>query len=868
MNLVIVESPTKAKTIGKILGDEFLVKSSVGHVRDLPKHSLGVDVKHNFEPSYEIVDSHERVIKELVSAAKDCGDIYLAPDPDREGEAIAWHLREVLDTKLGKKKKRNYLRVSYNEITADAVRSAISNPREIDMARVNEQQARRILDRLVGYKVSPVLWGKLSRGLSAGRVQSVALRLVCEREEQIRGFKPEAYWIFTSEFSKLSGNPETFTARLAQINGEKADIKSEDAQAKVLEDLSAASFHVSSVVKREIKKRPPPPFITSTLQQAASTACGFSPSQTMLLAQRLFEGIDIGGGDPVGLITYMRTDSVSVSAEACAAAADFIEKRLGKEFLPANARLHKNKEGAQGAHEAVRPTDPSRTPESLKGRIPPREHKLYDLIWRRFIASRMKDAVIGQTTVKITSDPVPGKPEYTFSATASEEIFAGFLKVYDFRRYDAADSDADAESDSVQTLPALTEGEPLKAGNTAGERKETKPPARYSEASLVRALDANGIGRPSTYASILSTLTDRKYVVRKGKSLEPTELGSNVNEILVKSFPQLFNVKFTSQMEKELDEVGEEKMEWHQMVSDLYDKLQVWLKEARGPGADLNRVKPLLDAFEHVREWAPPTTSGRRKYDDRKFVEDMRRTISSESAAGSTVSERQLDYLARIACRYSSSVPELAEAVKAAGFGSLLEKNDAPGTDAETMKKFELIEKAGVPEKSAAFFNSLRSQALSGRKLSEKQVKCLNRLLLEVKDSIDGFSDELCAELGIETAASKPAEAGARKAGSMIDALGTVTAWDEPVKRGARTYDDKAFFQSLSDQFHARGSLSNAQIAALERLVVKYKSQLRDFAALAKENGINPELALGRTGRAGSRAGKASSEVSVSPPGE
>jgi len=529
--LVIVESPAKAKTINKILGKDFIVKSSMGHVRDLPVKELGVDVEHNFKPKYVQVKTRRKVITELKDAAKKCDTIYLAPDPDREGEAIAWHLQELL---AGMKDNagKPFRRVQYNEITPRAVKEAFAHPGELNMHRVDAQQARRVLDRIVGYKVSPLLWRRVQRGLSAGRVQSVALRLLCEREKQILDFKPETYWVFGALVRKLITPLDPFQLKLAKIDGKKAEIKSRETAEKVRRELDGCGMKVKAVKVRTVKRNPYPPVITSTLQQAASNVLSFSPKRTMSVAQKLYEGVDFGQG-PVGLITYMRTDSVALADDAVNACRDYINKTFGKEYLPEKPNRYRSKSSAQEAHEAIRPTNVELTPEKLKKHLDPAAYKLYRLIWQRFVGCQMVPAQIEQRTVEVVSIPKEGSTassEYIFTATASDVKFPGHRKVTGEKEKKQEDGD------QLDVLPAVQEGEPLMCMELLSEEKETKPPSRYSEASLVKELESQGVGRPSTYAQTISTLEQRKYVEIRKRTLFPTGLGMKTNDFLKSSF--------------------------------------------------------------------------------------------------------------------------------------------------------------------------------------------------------------------------------------------------------------------------------------------------------------------------------------------
>ncbi len=562
-SLVIVESPAKAKTISKILGKDFQVKASSGHIRDLPKKKLGVDVRKKFLPSYEIMPDKQKVVDELHKSAEGCANIYLAPDPDREGEAIAWHLSIILED-LG----INIKRIEFNEITKDAIKKAIKKPRDIDTEKVNAQQARRVLDRLVGYKISPLLWQKVKRGLSAGRVQSVSVRLICDRENEIEAFKPEEYWTVDAEVSK--DNKNKFFAGLAKFNGKKPDLKNEKEVKKILDTIEKDNFVVKSIKVTEQKRNPSQPFTTSTLQQEASRKFGFTVKRTMTIAQQLYEGIEIGSEGPVGLITYMRTDSTRIAKEALDSVREHIETAYGKEYLPAEARKAKVKAGAQDAHEAIRPTDISRTPKDLKAHLKPDFFKLYKLIWDRFVASQMESAIIEVQTIDVEA----GKS--IWRAKTNKIKFAGFQVLY----HETKEEGEEDEEESVKLLD-LKIGDKLKKHNITPKQRFTQPPPRFSEASLVRTLEEKGIGRPSTYAPTISTVQSRGYVERENKVLIPTELGRQVNEQLVSHFPDIVDVKFTADMENDLDKIESGKKEWQAVLKDFYDPFVKTLKAAK-----------------------------------------------------------------------------------------------------------------------------------------------------------------------------------------------------------------------------------------------------------------------------------------------
>jgi DNA topoisomerase I len=547
--LIIVESPTKAKTIKKFLPPRYVVKASVGHVRDLPKSTLGVDVEGDFAPRYLTIKGKGDVIKDLKAAAKSASDVYLATDPDREGEAIAWHLAELL-------KLQNPKRIELHEITKDAALAAIKHPHPIDMPRVNAQQARRILDRLVGYKISPLLWAKVRGGLSAGRVQSVAVRLIVDREREIRAFVPREYWSITAQLASAE-SPIVFPADLFQIDGEKAEITSGEQAHAILAALEGAAFRVDSVKTRETRRNPAAPFTTSTLQQEASRKLRFRVRKTMQIAQALYEGVDLGGSEGTqGLITYMRTDSTRIADSARDAARDYVVQRFGESYH-GGGRQYKVKEGAQDAHEAIRPTSALRTPEKLAGILKRDELRLYQLIWERFIASQMAPAVFDQTTVDVKA-----ADRFTFRATGSVLKFAGFTAVYEEGTDDAPATDGAAPQNGKGAkarpiLPKLDEREVLDVKAIEPKQHFTEPPPRYTEASLVRALEENGIGRPSTYSAIVETIQARGYVEQLERRFHPTEIGEAVNDLLVEHFKEIVDLKFTASMEAQLDELAE-----------------------------------------------------------------------------------------------------------------------------------------------------------------------------------------------------------------------------------------------------------------------------------------------------------------------
>jgi DNA topoisomerase-1 len=577
-SLVIVESPAKAKTINKYLGSKFIVKASLGHIKDLPKKGLGVDIKKDFKPDYQDIPSKKKVIKELESAASRAEAIYIATDPDREGEAIGAHLVE----KLGSEQHSIY-RVLFNEITPKAIREAFKNPGKIDDRLVEAQQARRILDRLVGYKISPLLWVKVRRGTSAGRVQTVALRLIVEREREIRAFIQKEYWTIDANLS--AHLPPAFEARLQKFAGKNLEIENGQQAEEIVRSLRPARFIVESVEKREKKRNPVPPFITSKLQQEASRKLGFSVKRTMALAQRLYEGIELGDEGGVGLITYMRTDSTRVSNDALEEVRQYVTSTYGDAYLPEKPIFYRSKKDAQDAHEAIRPTAVSRKPEEIRRYLTSDEFKLYKLIWQRFVASQMKSAIFDQTLVEIEAN------KYLFKASGSVLKFDGFLAVYSEGKDEKDEEDEELE----HPIPQLTKGEILTLNDLKPEQHFTQPPPRYTEATLVKALEEKGIGRPSTYATILTTIQDREYVVKREGKFSPTELGIIINDLLVESFADIFDVQYTARMEEELDEVEDGKLRWIQALEEFYGKFEADLKKAQKHMTDVKKMEEPTD---------------------------------------------------------------------------------------------------------------------------------------------------------------------------------------------------------------------------------------------------------------------------------
>ncbi|HLG26085.1 MAG TPA: type I DNA topoisomerase [Candidatus Gracilibacteria bacterium] len=558
--LVIVESPAKAKTISRFLGKNFVVRASMGHVRDLPKSQIGIDVKHDFEPTYMVPVEKKKVIGELKTLIKKDTKLYIATDEDREGEAIGWHLLEALNVDP---KKRDVKRIVFHEITEGAIKGALEHPRDLDMDLVNAQQARRVLDRLVGYELSPLLWKKIRYGLSAGRVQSVAVRLIVEREREIRAFKPDEYWSVVGEFLK---GMEMFEAHLTKISGKEIKLENEKDTNKVLKDLEGASYEVTSVEEKEVKRKPAPPFITSTLQQEASRKLGFSVKRTMMIAQQLYEGVELGEGS-VGLITYMRTDSVNLSETALKQAREVISNSFGKEYALDAPRYYKGRKGAQEAHEAIRPVDLSIKPDDVKTYLDKDQYRLYELVWKRMLACQMAEARLKAVGVDITPAKDGKSLDYTFRATGQTIEFPGFIRVY----VEDYDHPEESENDKEKLLPKLEEGDSLKLNKDLTPNQHfTKPPPRYTEASLVKKLESEGIGRPSTYAPTISTIMTRGYVERENKQLKPTDLAEVVTDMLVEHFPHIVDYKFTAEMEEKLDLIAEGKKEWVPVINEFY----------------------------------------------------------------------------------------------------------------------------------------------------------------------------------------------------------------------------------------------------------------------------------------------------------
>jgi DNA topoisomerase-1 len=590
--LVIVESPAKAKTINKYLGKQFVVKASLGHIKDLPKKDLAVDVDNGFRPKYEVIEGKKKLVQELRDAAKGVDSIYLAADPDREGEAICWHLQEELKWKKGDKRSQEdspkFFRVMFNEITKKSIDKAFEKPAQVNINLVDAQQARRVLDRLVGYKISPLLWDKVRRGLSAGRVQTVAVRVIVEREREIRAFVKQEYW--TLDANLAAKKTPYFDARLFRIGEDQPEIANQTAADGLVADLEGSKYVVKSVGTKEKRRNPVAPFITSTLQQESSRKLRFSVKRTMMLAQQLYEGVELGSEGSVGLITYMRTDSTRVSEDAVAEARELIGTKFGPQYIPAAPNVYKSKKDAQDAHEAVRPSSATRTPDDVASFLAEDQLKLYRLIWMRFIASQMNPAVFDQTTIDLSAKGLSGV-DYTFRATGSVEKFDGFLKVYE----EGKDAKDEEDEELKHKLPAVAQGEELKLRALKPDQHFTEPPPRYTEATLVKKLESDGVGRPSTYASILSTIQEREYVTKEGGKFKPTELGMVVTDLLLESFNDIFDVRYTARMEQDLDSIEEGKLDWREAMGEFYERFMKDLGNAEENMTNIKRMEKPTD---------------------------------------------------------------------------------------------------------------------------------------------------------------------------------------------------------------------------------------------------------------------------------
>ncbi len=824
--LLIVESPAKAKTIGKYLGSDYVVKSSVGHIRDLPSEDSAIRIveqdagRWEFVPKYVVPKEKAKVVSELKTAVKGASEIYLASDPDREGEAIAWHLKEVLSPVAA---DRPFHRVTYNEITKAAVLKAVQEPREIDMPLVDAQQARRILDRLVGYKVSPLLWRSIScannKTLSAGRVQSVALRLLVERQREIEAFKPTTYFLMGVEARK-PGDKQSFVAKLARLDGEKPDVHEREVANSLLLDLADAELEVSKLAARPKVRRTLPPFTTSTLQQAASSVLGFSPGRTMALAQKLYEQ---------GLITYMRTDSVNVAEQARAAAKDYIVGSFGEAFYPPTPNIFKSKADAQGAHEAIRPTDVSLSPQAAK--LEAAELKLYDLVWRRFVASQMADAKTTVRTVSIVAAKPALAHDYLFTASATTIDFEGFLKVMKLS-LKKKEAEGEEEGDEVAFLPDVKEGETLESVRWLADEKQTKGPSHYSEAALIKALEENGVGRPSTYASTIETLRTREYATTEKRKLVPTERGTLVCDWLVKKLDALFNVGYTAQMEAELDKVEASDVTMNEMLSGFYSNFTRALKACEEPPPDASKFEAVLALLAQVKEWKEPKKVGRRVYDDKAFVESVRQQMAEGKRP---LSARQLEFLVKIAMVYAEQIPEAAKKLQESGI--TLGPAAAERADPALVRFcFETMDRIGKMSENP-FFRSLRDQTERGRPLSMRQFQILARAVGENAVVLDDV-EQIRARLVEYVSGGFPAGSGDAKIEGMLEMLKQVKDWRPKTRRGKKMYDDESFVKSLAEQYERRHSLSPRQVLALKSVLATYRNKLPGYDEKMEELGL------------------------------
>ncbi len=898
--LMIVESPAKARTIGKLLGAGTKVLASMGHVRDLPPRDLGVDVANDFRPEYVLTANGRKVMKGLKDAAKECTQIYLATDPDREGEAIAWHLQALLKAST----KGAFHRIAYHEITRSAIENAFHHPGQVELPLVDAQQARRVLDRLVGYQVSPLLWRNVEKDTSAGRVQSVALRLIVDREREIQAFQPVEFWNLEAIFAPQSAGDVKLKTRLTKLNGKKANIPDGESAKKLADALQDArtTHQVCTITSTPRSQHPAPPFTTSTLQQAAGGALRFGTSQTMSIAQQLYEGVDLGGTS-AGLITYMRTDSVHIAKEAQDAAREFIRGAYGESYVPAKPNFYRSGKSAQEAHEAIRPTSVERTPDSLAPYLTAPQLKLYTLIWNRFVASQMADAKQVDHAIEILSQGGPLQSlqlactgaaagiQCTFRAAARETLFPGYLKVYAMR-----DLGQEDEMDNLKgSLPQLPKGALCDLLELKKEQCFTQPPSRYSEASLVKALEANGVGRPSTFASIVKTILDRAYVEKEKSSLKPTDLGFRVNDYLVNRFPELFDVGFTARMEGELDQVEEGKLNWVAMLHEFYEKFQTWLAQGGATVATGSlpekTLQGLLALFPNDFPYDPPVAGARRIYNDAAFVENLQKRLAEDP---SKISERQCAAFLSLVAKYCQRMPELQKNVEALGLGKQLQacataaaaaaerRQNAPEkTPAEpalkdlldAMKHLEFEEPVTRGRRvydDGKFFRSLARQVSVSGVLSAPQREALRKLSLKYAKKLPTLP-EIAAKMGWSLAddrnattttgndththavgedSENPAPATAAASSPENDALAQklaeltaqIKTWNPAAKRGNRVYDDKKFVDSLLKQLETRGTLSERQTSAWLKTLSRYAAQLPDGAldSLATDTPTTP----------------------------
>mgnify|MGYP000403217991 CR=1 FL=1 len=841
-SLVIVESPTKARTLSRFIdGKDVYVKASMGHIRDLPETSLGVQIENNFQPKYQMTSSGKKAIAELKKTAKEVDHIYIATDPDREGEAIAWHIQEVLREHT----EAQFHRVTFHEITKDAIQHAFQEPEDIDTRKVHAQQARRVLDRLVGYKVSPLLWKHIRRGTSAGRVQSVALRMVCEREREIQNFVPVEYWTLNARFLPEYENALSFDARLVKLDNKKPEIPDAETANRLADELeTSASFSVSNVQHKTKQRRPSPPFITSTLQQVAGNSLRMSANQTMRIAQQLYEGIDVGEGGPSGLITYMRTDSVAVAKEAQDAAREHIAGELGDAYVPKKPNTYKSKQSAQEAHEAIRPTDVHHTPEKVAPYLDDQQAKLYRLIWRRFVASQMTPAKMDEHRIEVTASGDELSHAYLFRATATTVQFPGFLKIYDTREQT---DDAQKQAKDDVKLPELDKDTSCRLESLEKKQHFTEPPGRYSEATLVRALEENGVGRPSTYATIVSTVQQRRYAQKSKGKLYPTELGFQVNDYLTSRLNHLFEVPFTARMEEELDEIEQGKLDWQGMLGDFYSKFSEWVSSVDRLNVPAQEnVQKLINALPvDDINWEEPTKRGGKKYDDRKFFESLRKQVEEK---GTSLTDKQWSALLSLCAKYADQIPDIwriadeldvTEQVQEMAEKYKEEKERASGEkppqpehkellDALTHVTFnEPVKRGRKTYDDRKFYESLKEQLTEKGALTEAQFGALKKLVQRYRGQVQNY-EELAEKYSLD---SRENDQGVdhEQIKALIEMLDQIQEWREPTQRGKRTYDDKKFAESIKEQYNQKGSLSSKQLNALKKTLSRYAEQISDY---------------------------------------
>lgn len=866
-SLVIVESPTKARTLNRFLGSDVKVVASMGHVRDLPQNRLGVEVNDGFKPSYVLTDSGKKAMATIRREAKGTEAIYLATDHDREGEAIAWHIRQALKDST----KAEFHRVTFHEITQSAIDAAFAEPGSLDIQKVEAQQARRVLDRIVGYQVSPLLWRSIQRGTSAGRVQSVALRLVCERERAIQAFEPEEYWDLIAHFG-TDGTEEMLRAKLSRVDGKKPKIGDQKQAAEYGDEIEGAGgFRVADLQEKPRNRKAPPPFITSTLQQTAGSRLGFGTRMTMQVAQQLYEGVELGAEGAAGLITYMRTDSVNIAQEAQQSALAYIRATFGEEYAPKKPNRYRSRGGAQEAHEAIRPTDVARTPERVAPYLDQRQLRLYRLIWRRFVASQMTPARFDEKIVELA----PASPDklghtYRFRARGSTMVFAGFLKAHgnDTGTASTAQVKKDDKKDDKDEQPIpdwVVKDTNCELRNLERNQCFTKPPQRFSESTLVRELERNGVGRPSTYATIVGTIQQRSYVEKGKGRLYPTDLGFRVYDYLADNLASLFAVDFTARMEKELDEIEEGSQESRQMLEHFYGQFREWLGEAAPPTKpDEDTVRAFLDAFPEDLAWNPPEKRGRRTYDDGKFHRSLREQLDG----GKALSDKQWEAALALGTRYLDKVPELADKAREIGVFDQLDamrkaiklrerpsggNGDAPSEASkkqlELLKSFEPVtfvkpvKRGGRQYDDKAFVASLRERVEKGRELTDAQLKAARKLMVKYRDQLPDY-DKLAEEFNLAELDNN-AEISLPEAKAVLDITKDVDVWSKPVTRGKRTFNDEEFVASLREQVESGKNLSTKQLGALRRLIGRYAGQIPDYAQKAERLGLPLKQASG-----------------------